>query len=75
MEAGPTAVVTVVSGLSEAQVACGLLRSAGIECSHRDTPEIDSPLEDFMQAGSQEILVRERDVEAARQLLADAQEQ
>lgn len=62
-------VVKVVSGQSEAEVVCGLLRSAGIECAHRDTEAIDSPLEDFMAAGSQEILVHESDLAAAKELL------
>jgi hypothetical protein len=63
-------VVKVVSGTSEAEVVCGLLRSAGIECAYRDTEAIDSPLEDFMAAGAQEILVREADLETAKELLA-----
>ena len=70
MEADGAVVVTVVSGQSEAEVVCGLLRSAGIKCAHRDTEPIDSPLEDFMAAGAQEILVRESDLEAAKELLA-----
>jgi hypothetical protein len=63
-------VVKVVSGTSEAEVVCGLLRSAGIECAYRDTDAIDSSLEDFMAAGAQEILVRESDLETAKELLA-----
>jgi hypothetical protein len=66
-------VLTVVSGQSEAEVVCGLLRSSGIECAYRDTEAIDSSLEDFMAAGSQEILVREPDLDDAKQLLADSQ--
>jgi hypothetical protein len=62
-------VVKVVPSQSEAEVVCGLLRSAGIECAHRDTDAIDSSLEDFMAAGSQEILVHESDLEAAKELL------
>jgi hypothetical protein len=62
-------VVKVVSGQSEAEVVCGLLRSAGIECGYRDTDAIDSSLEDFMAAGVQEILVRESDLEVAKELL------
>jgi len=62
-------VLTVVSGTSEAEVLCGLLRSAGIKCAYRDTEAIDSPLEDFMAAGSQEILVHESDLAAAKELL------
>jgi hypothetical protein len=70
--ADDTVVVKVVSGESEAQVVCGLLRSAGLECAYRDTEEIDSSLEDFMPAGAREILVHQSDLEAAQALLADA---
>jgi hypothetical protein len=62
-------VVKVVSSQSEAEVVCGLLRSAGIECAHRDTDAVDSSLEDFMAAGAQEILVHASDLEAAKELL------
>jgi hypothetical protein len=62
-------VVKVVSGQSEAEVVCGLLRSEGIECAYRDTEAIDSSLEDFMAAGAQEILVHESNLEAAKELL------
>jgi hypothetical protein len=62
-------VVKVVPSESEAEVVCGLLRSAGLECAHRDTDAIDSPLEDFIAAGAQEILVHESDLEAAKELL------
>jgi Putative prokaryotic signal transducing protein len=70
VEAGEPVVLTVVSGEPEAEVVCGLLRSAGIECGYRDTEAIDSPLEDFIAAGAREILVRESDLEAAKELLA-----
>ena len=69
MGADGAVVVKVVSSQSEAEVVCGLLRSAGIECAHRDTDAIDSSLEDFMAAGAQEILVHESDLEAAKELL------
>lgn len=69
MGADGAVVVKVVPSQSEAEVVCGLLRSAGIECAHRDTDAIDSSLEDFMAAGSQEILVHESDLEAAKELL------
>jgi hypothetical protein len=64
------AVVLTVESEPEADIVCGLLRSAGIECAYRDTEAIDSPLEDFTAAGPREILVRSRDVKAARELLA-----
>jgi hypothetical protein len=72
MEQSDSVVLTVVSSETEAEVVCGLLRSAGLVCGYRDTPSIDSPLEDFMAAGPREILVRPTDLETARALLADA---
>ena len=72
MEPGEGVVVTVVADGPEADVVCGLLRSAGIDCAYRDTEAIDSVLEDFTAAGPREILVRESDVEPARALLADS---
>ena len=74
MEPDDTVVLTVVSGEPEAEVVCGLLRSSGFECAFRDTEEIDTPLEDFISAGRQEILVRASDLEAAKELLAASQE-
>jgi len=70
MESSDEVVVTVVSGESEADVVCGLLRSAGIECAYRETEAIDSLLEDFTPAGPREIVVRAADLDAARELLA-----
>ena len=69
MGADGAVVVKVVSSQSEAEVVCGLLRSAGIECAHRDTDAVDSSLEDCMAAGAQEILVHASDLEAAKELL------
>lgn len=66
-------VVTVVAGETEAEVVCGLLRSAGFECGYRDTETLDSALEEFIASGPREILVHESDLEAARTLLAEAQ--
>jgi hypothetical protein len=65
-------VVKVVSDEPEAQIVCGLLRSAGIECGYRDTDAIDSAFEDFTPAGRREILVHPSDQEAARALLGEA---
>jgi hypothetical protein len=61
--------VTVVAGETEAEVVCGLLRSAGLECAYRDTEAIDSPIEGFIASGPREILVKESDLEVARELL------
>jgi hypothetical protein len=62
-------VVKTVADENEAEIACGLLRSAGIECGHRETDAIDSTLEDFAPIGPREILVHPRDLEDARALL------
>jgi hypothetical protein len=70
MEPEEGVVVTVVSDEPEAEVVCGLLRTAGIDCAYRDTEAIDSSLEEFIAAGPREILVRESDLDAARELLA-----
>jgi hypothetical protein len=64
-------VLKVVSHEPEAEIVCGLLRSAGIECGYRETDAIDSPLEDFTPAGPQEVFVHRSDLEAARGLLGD----
>jgi len=61
--------VTVVPGEAEAEALCGLLRSEGIECAHRPTPEADSAFEGFGFDGAHEILVHERDLERAREVL------
>jgi len=59
-----------VSGAPEADIVCGLLRTAGIDCAYRDTEAIDSPIEDFIEAGPVEVLVPASDLQAARELLA-----
>jgi hypothetical protein len=65
--------LTTVTGEAEADILCGLLRSAGIECGHRVTEETDSPLEGFGADGPREVLVHEADLETARALLAESQ--
>jgi Putative prokaryotic signal transducing protein len=66
-------VVTTVSDELEADLVCGLLRSAGIECGHRVTEATDSALEGIAADGPREILVPESELEVARAVLADAQ--
>jgi hypothetical protein len=69
MESDEGVVVTVVPGETEAEIVCGLLRSAGIECGYRDTQSIDSPIEDFIASGPREVVVRQEDLADARELL------
>lgn len=71
MEPGEGVVLTVVADGGEADIVCGLLETAGIDCAHRDTEAIDSPLEDFTAAGPREILVHEADLAAAQALIAE----
>jgi hypothetical protein len=66
--------VTTVADEVEAEVVCGLLRSAGIECAHRVTAETDSPLHGITSDGPREILVHKSDLETARALLANAKQ-
>jgi hypothetical protein len=63
-------VLAVVSGEQEAEIVCGLLRSAGIECGYRDTEAIETPMEDFIASGPREILVHEGDLDEAKSVLA-----
>jgi Putative prokaryotic signal transducing protein len=65
--------LTTVPSEVEAEMACGLLRSAGIECGHRVTEETDSLLEGLASDGPREILVHESDLVAARAVLPEAQ--
>jgi hypothetical protein len=73
VDANDTVVLKVVSNEQAAEMVCGLLRSAGIECGYRDTEAVDSPLEDFIASGPREILVHSSDLEDARSLLADVE--
>jgi hypothetical protein len=51
VEPGEGVVLTVVADEGEADIVCGLLETAGIDCAYRDSEAIDSPLEDFCPAG------------------------
>jgi len=68
-----TVVVKVVSGETEADIVCGLLRSAGLECDYRDTDAIDGPFEGLTESGPREVFVLKSDLEAARAVLADVE--
>jgi hypothetical protein len=70
VESEEQVVVKVVASGTEADIVCGLLRSAGIECGYRDTEAIDLSLEEFTAAGPREILVHPSDLDAASELLA-----
>ncbi len=69
-ESEDVVVLTIVSDEQEAEIVCGLLRSAGIKCGYRDTETIETPLEDFGAAGPREVLVAAADLEDAKSLIA-----
>jgi hypothetical protein len=59
------------SRLQKAEVLCGMLRAAGVECGHRLTEEDDSPFEGIATDGMRKILVRQFDLDGAQSLLAE----
>jgi hypothetical protein len=62
--------LTTVSSQGEADVICGMLRAAGIRCGSR---EATGSWTGSMASGLwTEILVAEKDLEAARELLASS---
>ncbi len=61
-----TSVLKTVSTEQEAELICGLLRSAGFECDRRATQ-----LGESFGGGAQEVLVHAEDLEAAQALLPD----
>ena len=65
---------TVVRNELEAELACSLLRSVGIECGYRQTNVAAGGLEG-LRGGWQEIMVDPADVAAAREVLADVAEE
>jgi hypothetical protein len=73
MDPDQAVVLTVVSSEPEAELVCGLLGSAGIECAYRDTEAIDSQIEEFTAAGPREILVHAADLENARAVLPSSE--
>ena len=60
--------LTVVNEV-EAEVICGLLRSAGIKCGHRPAQVATGSLEALAVGGPHEVLVDDADLETARGLI------
>ncbi len=63
--------LTIVSNEPEAELACGLLRSHGIDCMHRITDMAFGSGGEMPASGggARELLVRPADLEAARGIL------
>jgi putative signal transducing protein len=65
--------LTVVGDAIEAETICGLLRTEGIACDHRQTDMGVGASESTGSGGPREILVAPDDLERARELVkADA---
>jgi hypothetical protein len=62
-------VINVVATEQEADVICGLLESAGIECLARQTNLGAGASDGLTGIGPYEVVVAAEDVEAARELL------
>ena len=62
-------VLDVVATEQEAEVICGLLRSAGIECLTRQTNVGAGASDGLTVTGPYEVVVRAQDLEAAREVL------
>jgi len=64
--------LTKIPGEPEAELLCNFLRSNGFECAYRPTEEADSPFEGFGgQGGMYEVLVHQKDLEQALELLPE----
>jgi Putative prokaryotic signal transducing protein len=65
-------VIDVVATEQEAEVICGLLRSAGIACLTRQTNVGAGASDGMLVAGPYEVAVRAEDLEAAREVVRGA---
>jgi hypothetical protein len=62
--------IAIVPNETTAEIVCGRLRTEGIECSYRRTDVAAGAADGSLSsAGPIEVLVDERDVEAARGVL------
>jgi Putative prokaryotic signal transducing protein len=59
----------VVGNSMEAETICGLLRTEGIACDHRQTDMGAGAGDAVGDSGPREILVMREDIESARQLV------
>ena len=64
--------LTVVGDAMEAETICGLLRTEGILCDHRQTDMGAGALEATGSGGPREIIVSPDDLERAQELIKTA---
>ncbi len=68
--AGELVRLTIVASEPEAEMVRGLLSTEGIESMQRPTDFAAGALDGWAAGGAREILVREADLETARELIA-----
>jgi Putative prokaryotic signal transducing protein len=68
--AGELVRLTMVASEPEAEIVRGLLATEGIESMQRPTDFAAGALDGWAAGGAREILVREANLEAARELIA-----
>ena len=61
--------LTVVKGDIEAELLCGLLREAGVQCA--STISADEGFEGFSASAMHDVFVDDMDVDRAREVLED----
>lgn len=64
-------VVDVVGSEPEAEVICGLLRSAGIRCLHRLTDRGAGAADGMPSGGPRQVVVNREDADSAREILQE----
>lgn len=68
-----TVTLTIVHDEAEAEMLCGLLRANGLECGYRKTDVAAGAwTSGFATGGPIEVLVDERDLTTARELVSAA---
>jgi hypothetical protein len=73
MSSDGVVVVDVFGTEQEAEVVCGLLRSAGIECLTRQTNVGAGASDGMTVVGPYEVVVHAEDLDAARELVRGAE--
>jgi hypothetical protein len=63
--------LSVVGDGMEAEAICGLLRTAGVACNHRQTDVAVGACEAWGTGGPREILVAPKNLQRARELIAE----
>jgi Putative prokaryotic signal transducing protein len=62
-------VVDVVATQPEAELLCGLLRSAGIKCLHKLTNRGAGAADGMAVGAPRQVMVRQKDADSAREIL------